>query len=214
VAPCFFSVNSVLQPADDPALLFVGTIYPLKGLIHLVEALPVIRRRLGRPVRLRVVGAIGGGKQAAGYAKLVHARARECDVAGDIEWLGTVGENGVAALLSRSHALVLPSFQETLPMAVAEAMAAAVPVVATRAGGTPELVEHGRTGLLVAPGRSDELADALGTLLADDTLRRQLGAAGRAKAVATYAPGVVAQQTLAVYKQIVTDGPWPPHPGC
>ena len=202
VAPCFFDVQPEPRAHDGFALLFVGTIYPLKGLLHLVEALAEARKKLGAAILLRVIGHIGGGADAIEYDKQLRRRAEELHIADHIQWLGVLNERDVARQLARSDVLVLPSFQETLPMSVAEAMAAGVPVIATRAGGTPELVEHNQTGLLVTPGKSDELAGALCELLPNVTLRRQFGAAGRAKALAQYAPRVVAAKTLGVYETI------------
>ncbi len=201
VAPCFFDVQPQ-RGREGLSLLFVGTVYRLKGVVHLVEALASVRRRLGAPVTLRVIGQTGGGADAAEYDKLVHRRASELGVDDSIEWIGVLGERGVAAALAQTDVLVLPSFQETAPMAVAEAMAAGVPVVATRAGGIPEMVEDGKTGLLVAPGHSEELADALFKLLGDADLRRKMSAAGRARALARHAPRAVASETLRVYEEI------------
>jgi glycosyltransferase involved in cell wall biosynthesis len=206
VAPCFFDVQPQPRAEAGFALLFVGTIYPLKGLLHLVEALAEAQQKLGAGILLRVIGQIGGGVNGAEYHKQLRRRAEELHIAGRIQWLGVLNERDVARQLAHSDVLVLPSFQETLPMAVAEAMAAGVPVIATRAGGTPELVEHNQTGLLVTPGRSDELAAALCELLPNATLRRQFGAAGRAKALAAYAPRVVAEKTLEVYETIYQRG--------
>src|SRR5437763_15460529 len=87
-------------------------------------------------------------------------------------------------------------------MSRAETIYEGVHLIANRAGDTPELVEHNQTWLLVTPWRSDELAGALEELLPDATLRRQFGAAGRAKALAAYAPRVVAEKTLVVYETI------------
>ena len=79
--------------------------------------------------------------------------------------------------------LVVPSRTDGSPLVVGEAMHAAVPVVASRVGGLPDLVDHGRTGLLVAPGSVDELASALVALLLDPDRTRELGTAARAVAL-------------------------------
>jgi glycosyltransferase involved in cell wall biosynthesis len=202
VAPCFFDVQP--QPRLDRGftLLFIGTIYPLKGLFHLVEALAEARQKLGAEITLFVLGHRGRDPATVEYDKVVRRRAEELRITECIQWLGVLSEEGVARQLAQSDVLVLPSFQETLPMSIAEAMAAGVPVIATRAGGTPELVEHNQTGLLVTPGRSDELAAALCALLPNAALRRQFGVASRTKALAAYAPRVVAEKTLAVYEMI------------
>lgn len=88
----------------------------------------------------------------------------------------------VPALLAGADVFVLASSSEGMPVSVLEAMAAGLPVVASRVGGVPEQVDDGRTGVLVEPGDTDALAEALTTLLDDGELRRRLGAAGRARA--------------------------------
>src|SRR5205823_6139337 len=75
----------------------------------------------------------------------------------------------------------LPSFRESLPVVLMEALAMEVPVVATRIMGVPELVEEDVSGLLVSPGRADELATALGRLATEPELRERFGRAGRAR---------------------------------
>jgi glycosyltransferase involved in cell wall biosynthesis len=86
-----------------------------------------------------------------------------------------------AALLARTSVLAFPTEMDAFGYAAIEAMAAGVPVVATRLFALPEIVEDGVTGLLVAPD-DDELATALSALLDDDDLRRRMGEAGRAVA--------------------------------
>ncbi len=200
MAPCFFEV----QPKPDPAshtVLYVGAIQRRKGLIHLVEALAAAQPRLDRPVRLLVIGPEAKGPEQA-YAALVRSRAQELGVSNRIEWLGVLRESDVAATLARSDMLVLPSFWENMPMCIGEAMSAGVAVISTTAAGIPDWVEDGRTGLLVPPGDSPALAQALFSLLSNGELRAQLAAAGRAKARAQYAPSVVAEKTLRVYEEI------------
>jgi glycosyltransferase involved in cell wall biosynthesis len=82
---------------------------------------------------------------------------------------------------------------------VLEAMAAELPVVASRVGGLSELVVDGETGLLVPPRDADELAAALGRLVADPDLRRALGAAGRAYAESSFAPEAFARAHVDLY---------------
>lgn len=203
IAPCFFEVEPQRPPEDERVLLFVGTIYPLKGLIHLVEALPAVQKATGKRVGLTIIGRAGGVRAGADYEERVRRRAEELNVSQNLHWAGVLTEREVAQAMAQSDALVLPSFQESAPMCIAEAMAAAVPVVATRVGGIPDLVDDGKTGLLVRPGDTPQLAEAITRILCDTDLQQRMRTAARQKAAEQYAPRVVAQQTLQVYETIV-----------
>lgn len=133
-----------------PIIGFVGRIEPLKGPLDLVRAAPAIRA--GAPgARLVLVGADGPRRYA-------HTIAEEA-MAADMERHGWV--DGAAGLMGALDVLVLPSRREGFGLVLAEAMAAGTPVVATRVGGIPELVEDGRTGVLVEPGDPAALARAI-----------------------------------------------------
>ena len=199
IAPCFFEVQKSTSAAPGMSLLFVGTVYPLKGLLQLVEALPAINDTLGQPVLLRVVGQFSPQDS---YNQQVRQRARELGVEPSIEWLGVLYEQEIADILSRTDVLVLPSFEESYGMCLAEAMAAGVPVIASRVGGVPYVVDDGVNGLLVNPGKPDELAQASIKLLKDVDLRQRMGGAGRAKAQAHYTPRAVADKLWSVYEHI------------
>ena len=202
MAPCFFDVSAERRTGGQFAILYVGAIQPRKGLMYLVEALARLRDSFPDSLTLRVVGSSNDG-----YKQSVIERAAVLKVDRQIEWLGVQQEPHVAQELARSDLLVLPSFWENMPMCIGEALAAAVPVVSTRVAGIPNWVDHGKTGLLVKPGDSVELADAIGRLLRDEPLRHAMGVAGRARATAEYLPQVVAAKTLAVYETICRQGP-------
>jgi len=94
----------------------------------------------------------------------------------------------------------MSSITEGLGSSMLDAMASGVPVVGTRAGGIPEVIEHGRSGLLVRPHHADELAAAIIDLLKDPALRAQLGAAGRRRVVDEFSVEKMVEGTLAVYQ--------------
>ena len=202
MAPCFFEVAAAPRQDRQHAILYVGEIQKRKGLIYLVEALAQLRDSFPDSLVLRVIGPSNNT-----YKQLVEQRAVRLKVDRQIEWLGVQRESGVAEVLARSDLLVLPSFWENMPMAIGEAMSAGVAVISTRTAGIPNWVEDGQTGLLVPPGDSPALAQAIGTLLSDAEFRGKLAAAGRAKARQTYLPRVVAEKTLAVYETILQGKP-------
>jgi glycosyltransferase involved in cell wall biosynthesis len=104
-------------------------------------------------------------------------------------------------LYAAMDVFVLPSKWEGLSLALVEAMGAGRPVVATRVGGNPEVVTHGRTGLLVPPSEADTLADALGGLLADADQRTMLGEAAASEARARFSIEEHVRQLTALYRQ-------------
>jgi glycosyltransferase involved in cell wall biosynthesis len=130
----------------------VALFRPRKGLEILLDALALLRRR-DLPVRLRAVGAF----ETVDYEAHIVRRAEGLGLRDLVEWRGF--RQHVAAELARMDLLVLPSlFGEGLPMVLLEAMAAGVPVVATRVEGVPEAVDDGVQGLLARPGDSEDLA--------------------------------------------------------
>ena len=159
-------------PSADgpPVLLFLGRIDESKGMPELVAALarPDLK---ARPWRLVAAGI--------GEIPRFRAEAEARGIGARIDFLGWVGRERVEELLVGATMLLLPSRYEGLPVAVIEAHAHAVPVIACPVGATDEIVIDGETGLLVPPGDPDRLADAIVRMLDDPALRRRLGAAGR-----------------------------------
>lgn len=142
-----------------------------------------------------------------GIPELVEAtRGLDLVVAGDgplrplvPDALGFVAHDELAELYDRAAVVVLPSHREGLPLCVLEAMAHGRPVVATRVGGIPQLVQDGETGYLVEPGDPAALRAALVRLLADPQLRAVMGAAARDRVAQTCSWEQVTEQTLAAY---------------
>jgi len=141
---------------DTRVVLFVGNLVAVKAVDVLLQAWAA----LGGDARTRLVIVGDGVNRAA-----LEAQARP--LAG-VTFMGARPQAEVAAWLSVANALVLPSHHEGMPNAVVESLASGVPVVASRVGGIPELVEEGKNGLLVEPGDAPALAKALAATLARD----------------------------------------------
>jgi glycosyltransferase involved in cell wall biosynthesis len=160
-----------VERGDDRAqLLFLGELGARKGSPILIDALSLLKTT--KPWRAVIAGE--------GDAAPILAAVQRYSLGGCVNLPGWVGPSDVQALLATSHILVLPSFEENLPMAVIEAFAAGLAVVATPVGALPDILKHGETGLVVTPGDAEGLADALSTLIDDPALRRRLGAAAQA----------------------------------
>jgi glycosyltransferase involved in cell wall biosynthesis len=117
----------------------------------------------------------------------------------------------VPELLARASCLILTSDYEGCPFSVLEAMAAGVPVVATRVGGVPELVGDGVTGLLVEPGSDDALADAVLQLLEQPDRARQMGVAARERARGAFSLDSAMRRIADLYEEVAGAGARQPH---
>ncbi len=181
---------------DPDALLVIVPAVLREGKGHevLLDALPWLRARIPS-VRVTFVG--GGEREAA-----LRSRARSH---GDgVTFLGP--REDIPDLLAACDLVVLPSLAEALPTALIEAAAAGRPVVATRVGGAPEIVEDGRTGLLVSPGDPAALADAIATVLADRDRARAFGEAARRRARERFALDLHIERTLELWLEVVASG--------
>ncbi|MBU1110443.1 glycosyltransferase family 4 protein [Patescibacteria group bacterium] len=157
-------------------LTAIGQIYPRKGFEYLIEALPEITKEFPR-LRLRIVGQ----DPTASQVNLIQLRviAKQLGVFENIDWLGY--RRDVPDILADTNIFVLPSLEEPFGRVLIEAMAMKVPIVATRVGGIPEIVEDGKTGFLVPPRNSQQLASNIIKLLRNSDLARQMGEKGRRK---------------------------------
>lgn len=155
----------------DPYALFVGRLARYKGVDVLLMAWRALAERGLRP---RLV-LCGPDFNPGHYQGLIRALGLEAQV----RWSGTIEAEELKELLKASRLVVLPSRKEAFGMALLEAMACGKPVVASRCGGIPEFVIHGRNGWLVEPEDVDALADALERLWLDADLRSRLGGAAR-----------------------------------
>jgi glycosyltransferase involved in cell wall biosynthesis len=109
-------------------------------------------------------------------------------------------------LLQASDVFLLTSLSEGMPLAVIEAMAAGLPVVATNVGGIAEVVDADRTGLLAPPGHADQLAEAVSRLAENVPLRRAMGQRGRERAHVAFGEERMIARYSAIYREMLTPG--------
>ncbi|MBW6506880.1 MAG: glycosyltransferase family 4 protein [Rhodobacteraceae bacterium] len=177
-----------------PRIVFVGLVGHRKGVDTLLDAL----KRL--PTQADWTCAICGNGDVATYEALARRMGFDPE---RVSFTGWQDEAQVRAQMARSDIFVLPSRAENQPVAILEAMAIGLPVVATAVGDIPNQVIDGATGRVVPRGDPDALAEALGALVADPTLRRKMATAGRARFETTYSSAINLEKTLAVYRRIL-----------
>jgi L-malate glycosyltransferase len=165
------ALRAQLAPGGERVLIHVSNFRPVKRVQAVIEIFARVRAHV--PVRLLMVG---DGPELAGALRL----ARSLEIADHVEFLGE--QDQVVQLLSASDAFLLPSSQESFGLAALEAMACEVPVVASRVGGLPEVIEDGRTGFLHAPADLDGMAHSTLRLVTDASLHARMAEAARRSA--------------------------------
>lgn len=174
-------------------ITFLGQVRPEKGVPQLIDALGRLSTRAEWSATI------------AGNGKLDQNRshAHRVGIADRVDLPGWLGPHETAMLLSRTDILVLPSFVENLPMVVIEGFAYGLAVIATPVGAVPEVIDHGRNGLLVAVGDVEALAAALDRLIEDGELRRSLGDAGRHDYAERYEIGSYIPRLVSTWRKAV-----------
>lgn len=183
-------------------VLYVGRFERAKGIEVLAHALPRVVAK-GLLVRFVLVGAAGSDGRGEDWEGRLRSYFADKGVLDHVDFLGAVDEATLALWYARADVAVVPSLlYESFSYTCAQAMAAGLPVIASRIGGIPETVEHGVSGILTTPGNVEELADAICALAVDAGLRHRLGAAGQIKAQREFSLDAVVLKTLKVYERL------------
>lgn len=198
IDPSEFAAVPERRPVQDTVTgIFVGRIDPTqKGLDTLVRAVSLVPSSVR--FHLRLVGEDWGG------AKALRQLSSHLGIGDRIEFVGPVSRAELLREFARADLLVLPSRFEPFGIVLLEAMAAGLPIVASRVGGIPEVAPDGEVGLLVEPGDPADLAAALLRLAEGPALRSRLGAAGRQRA-RSYSWDVLIPRVLAVYREALEE---------
>ena len=176
-------------PEGAPVCVTVGALERRKGQALLLKAAAMVRERVPDAVFLLV----GDGPKAAELRE----EAERMGLSGSVRFLGW--RDDVPRILSAADLLVHPALREGIPGAAMEAGAAGLPAVAFEVGGVPEVVEHGRTGLLVPPGDVEGLARAVVSLLTDGRRREEMGRAARERVEREFSAERMVEGNIEVY---------------
>jgi len=173
----------------------VGALEQRKGHRYLIEAIGALAATPAS-IKLKcfIVGQGSVHKVLQGEIAVIRSLDR-------IKLLGRVDD--VRELLWASDIFAMPSLKEGLGVAALEAMASALPVIASDVGGLSEAVEDGQTGIIVPPANPEKIAAAIRPLAESDELRTRMGAAARARVVENYSMEKMAARTLALYRESV-----------
>lgn len=196
VMPEFYEIN---RKNTIPRILFVGHISSLKNVDGLIRSFASVIKRIPQAT-LHLAGPWS-------YPEFHAQCVREVDELGlthAVQFLGNLDRTALREELSQASCLALVSHQENAPMVVAEALAAGVPVVASRLCGLPYMVEEGCTGFLVNPDDENEIAVKLIEMLRDENANREMGRRCRATALDRFHAAAVARKTVEVYQSVLS----------
>jgi N-acetyl-alpha-D-glucosaminyl L-malate synthase BshA len=182
-----------LAPGGEPLLAHVSNFRPVKRPVDCVEILARVRAK-GVGARLVMVGD-GAERGRAEHRARCLGVERYCSFVGK--------QPRIADYLSVSDILLLPSEQESFGLAALEAQACEVPVIASRVGGIPEVVDDGVTGCLAEVGDVEKMAEDAARILSDPATRAEMGRRARESAVGRYSTELVIPQYIDFYERVI-----------
>jgi glycosyltransferase involved in cell wall biosynthesis len=171
----------------------VGRLVPVKGHAVLLEALQILQRS-NRTMNLLIVGE-------GPLRGQLEAEVRRLGLEEFVRFAGHQVDS--YDFINMMDVFVLPSLHEGIPMVLLEALALQRPVVATRVGGIPEVIEHGRTGLLAEPSDASSLARLIQRMVEDSPMAVSIGKAGRARVEEEFTARTMAEKTAKLYEQVL-----------
>lgn len=185
-------LRAELSPDGSPVMVHVSNFRPVKRPVDCVEILA----RVLKKTKARLV-MVGDGSERT---NCVH-RAKCLGVSEQCVFVGK--QPNIVDYLCASDVLLLPSEQESFGLSALEAQAVQVPVIASRVGGLPEVIDDGETGFLSSVGDVDKMADDAARLLTDPQLRREFGKRARASAIERYSTHKIIPQYIEFYEETI-----------
>ncbi|NNE10012.1 MAG: glycosyltransferase family 4 protein [Gemmatimonadetes bacterium] len=194
VADSFFAID---EPEERNTVLHAGLLIPRKGIGNLLQAARIARAEVS-DIKIR----FAGGATIPDYKEEIDRTVSELGLQENVAFLGNLSPAELALEYGKCELMVMVSKQETLPVAIAECMAAGKPVIASPVGGIPYIVRENETGYLVPHGEPEHLAEKIVSLLSNRRLREKMGAAAKAYARERFTMESVCDRTVAVYREI------------
>jgi len=183
-------------PSDSLVIGYVGWLIPIKGVTYLVSAMAKVAEKYPKSLLVLVGKGDDKGEEEIKLKEQVERAGLESKVR-FLGWRSDVDE-----IMGCCDIFVLPSLNEGMGRVLVEAMAAGLPIVASRVGGIPDLVEDGKNGLLVPPADASALESAISDLLADKKNRKRMGKAGK-KMCRPYSAEAMVEQIDDLYRDLL-----------
>jgi glycosyltransferase involved in cell wall biosynthesis len=192
-----FAGMSARRPSSAQDVLMLASFCERKGHFDAVRAAAMLKDKHPATKFL-----FFGSERDAGALAALRETARAESVSKSVEFLEPVFGRDKLEQIASASVFILPSHTENMPMAIMEAMAAGLPVVATTVGAIPEMIEDGKTGLLLEPRQPDQLAGAIARLLEDPGFRRRIGERAAEAARRSWDKSVVGEMTAKLYDTV------------
>lgn len=194
----WFDLPQETNVDPGPFVLYVGNIIEGKNALGLVQAFSKVKSKFPRAI----LGFAGAIRDQIYYKKVLDT-IRNLNLQENVQFLGHLTDEKLKQRYAQASIVVLPSIQETAPMALMQAMAIGKPVVATQVGGVSSMIEHGVTGFLVPSHDMDAFSSYIIQLLANQELRRWIGKRAHQFARQNFSADKVAEKTVKVYQEIL-----------
>jgi glycosyltransferase involved in cell wall biosynthesis len=191
--------NEFKIPTDAPLIGVVARLNANKGIEYFLQAAARIKTQFPEARFL----VIGGSYYDPQYPKTLERLTKELELNDRVIFTGE--RNDIPRILPEIDISVLPSLNEGLSNSLLEAMTAALPIVATRVGGNPEVVEDGKTGFLIPPRDPGALTDAISRLLQSPDMRRQFGLAGFERVKDNFSLSATVRRTEDLYMSLLDE---------
>ncbi len=184
---------------EENLILFVGRINPAKGVHILIDSLQHIKK----PLKLVIIGPVVKDREY--FQDLLNGSIKKINQEGThkITYLGPLNHQEIIQWYQKASILVLPSFFEALPVVLLEALACGTPVVATRVGGIPDIVQDHENGLLVPPNDPLKLADAIQYLIDNEEARTRIANEGRKSVVERFSLDAITKRLCSIYENML-----------